>query len=135
MASEGSGDPLLQSVVPILAVDDLEAALAWYRDVLGFAVAWTWGEPPYLAGVCRDRVELQLARRGTVGPPGPSQVYVRMTGIDACYRRLAAAGAEIPVPLEERPYGMKDFSVRDPGGNRLDFGEELPVSDPSRSRA
>src|SRR5262245_36728031 len=31
---------------PILAVSDVVAAIRHYRDVLGFANEWTWGEPP-----------------------------------------------------------------------------------------
>jgi uncharacterized glyoxalase superfamily protein PhnB len=32
-----------ESVAPILAVDDLHRALAFYRDLLGFDLAWCWG--------------------------------------------------------------------------------------------
>ena len=54
----------LWAAVPVLSVDDLPAALDEYQRVLGFAKSWVWGDPPELASVCRDRVELNLAQRG-----------------------------------------------------------------------
>src|SRR5690348_14986207 len=52
-----------ESLSPILAVDDLHQALAFHRDLLGFNLVWCWGEPPELAGICRDAVELTLMDR------------------------------------------------------------------------
>jgi uncharacterized glyoxalase superfamily protein PhnB len=106
-------------------VDDVPAALDWYQRVLGFAVAWKWGEPVGLASVCREQVELNLGKRGEYGAPGPSQVYVRVTGIDAFYESVQSEGASIRVPIDDRVYGLRDFGVDDPSGNRLDFGEPL----------
>jgi len=120
-----SGPTRLTSVAPILSVDDVPAALDWYQRVLGFAIAWTWGEPIGLASVCRDAVELNVGRRGTYGAPGPSQVYVRVTGVDAYYERIRGAGAAIHVEIGDRVYGLRDFSVLDPSGNRIDVGEPL----------
>jgi len=117
--------PRLSSVAPILSVLDVPAALDWYQRVLGFEVAWTWGEPVGLASVCRDAVELMLGKRGESGAPGPSQVYVRLTGVNAYYEQLRAAGATIRVDIEDRVYGLRDFSVTDPSGNRIDVGEVL----------
>jgi uncharacterized glyoxalase superfamily protein PhnB len=113
------------SISPILSVEDLPRALEWYEHVLGFAVAWRWGDPLELAGLCRDQVELSLGQRGKLGPPGGSHVYVRVTGIDAWYEQLQRAGATIAVAIGDRAYGLRDFSAEDPSGNRIDFGEPL----------
>jgi catechol 2,3-dioxygenase-like lactoylglutathione lyase family enzyme len=115
----------LEATIPVISVDDLPAALDWYQRVLGFTRDWIWGEPPELAGLYRDRIELQLAERGTLGPVGPSQVYLRGSAVDALYDELRAAGAEELVSIADRPYGLRDFSIRDPSGNRLDFGAPL----------
>lgn len=122
-----SGVPHLASVAPILSVHDLPSALDWYPRVLGFAVAWTWGDPVGLASVCRDAVELNLGKRGEYGAPGPSQIYVRLSGIDGFYEQVCRAGATIRVEIGDRPYGLRDFSIEDESGNRLDFGE--PIED------
>jgi uncharacterized glyoxalase superfamily protein PhnB len=120
-----SSAPRLDSVAPILSVDDVPAALDWYQRVLGFGVAWRWGDPVGLASVCRENVELNLGKRGEYGAPGPSHVYIRLTGVDAYYEQLQRAGAAIRVPIDDRVYGLRDFSVEDASGNRLDFGEPL----------
>lgn len=51
----------IESVSPILSVDDLAKSIDFYRHALGFDLAWSWGEPPDIAAVCRDGVEITLA--------------------------------------------------------------------------
>lgn len=119
------GAPIsLETTIPVISVDDLTGALDYYQRVLGFTRDWVWGEPPTLAGVYRDRIDLQLAQRGKLGPPGPSQVYLRGSGVDALCEELSAAGVKIHEPIADRPY-LRDFGVLDPSGNRLDFGAPL----------
>jgi uncharacterized glyoxalase superfamily protein PhnB len=116
---------ILQSAVPILSVADLGAALEFYERVLGFDIEWKWGEPPHLASICRDRVELNLSQLGPDTAPAISKVYFQMAGVDAYYLRVKTAGANVAVALADRPYGMRDFRVLDPSGNELSFGEAL----------
>jgi uncharacterized glyoxalase superfamily protein PhnB len=115
----------IDSVTPNFSVENLDETLAYYQSAFGFTIAWTWGEPAYLASVCRDRVELMLGERGKAGPPGTSRAYFRMRGVDAYYERLRAAGVTVAVEIGDRPYGLRDFGVRDPSGNELDFGEVI----------
>jgi catechol 2,3-dioxygenase-like lactoylglutathione lyase family enzyme len=35
-----------ERIFPIFAVKDLDEALRYYRESLGFRVGWTWGDPP-----------------------------------------------------------------------------------------
>jgi len=121
-------DVSFESATPIVSVVDLQRALAFWEQTLGFARAWTWGDPPGLASVCRGQVEINLGQRGEYGPAGPSQVYVRVQGIEALWRHLATAGAAVRVPIADRPYGLRDFSIEDESGNRFDFGEPLRES-------
>ncbi len=79
--------PILSAMSPVLAVNDLQVALDHYRDVLGFEVTWTWGDPASRAGVARDGFELQLAAQ--YGPPGTSVVYFQVP----CRRLLSAVPA------------------------------------------
>ncbi len=119
-----SGDrvPVLETAVPILSVTDLSEALDYYERVLGFQVGWKWGEPPHLASVCRDRVEVNLSQ-SSEATAGVSKVYFQMAGVDAYYNHVTMAGAKAAVPLADRPYGVRDFKIIDPSGNELSFGE------------
>ena len=44
---------------------------------------------------------------------------------DALYQELDGRGAQINYAPEDRPYGMRDFSVADPEGFSLCFGRPL----------
>lgn len=115
----------LESVSPILTVDDLSQAIAFYRDTLGFDLAWSWGTPADIAAVCRDDVEITLTQRAGAKPAGASHVYLGASGIDAYYAKIVDAGATIVVPIGDRPYGMRDFRIADPSGNELSIGQPL----------
>lgn len=115
--------PALNSVTPILAVRDFDEALAYYRDTLGFSVSWTWGDPPNIGAVARGAVEIQLVLAGSGGPPGPSCLYCQVSGVDAVYGEFRERGATILGEPADRPYGMRDFKLTDPSGNRIDFGQ------------
>ncbi len=114
------------SVSPFLASEDLPVSLAFYLDKLGFTLAWEWGQPVELAAVCRDEVELTLASRADAKPDGISRLYLHIDGIDDYHAQLLDAGVVITVAIADRPYGMRDFSVTDPAGNVLCFGQALP---------
>jgi catechol 2,3-dioxygenase-like lactoylglutathione lyase family enzyme len=118
--------PRVTTLSPVFAVRDLDAALDFYRLRLGFSVAWTWGDPPARAGVRIDDIEIQLDAAERGAPPGPSVVYCHMTGVEAYYAACRARGVAFALELGERPWGMRDFRVEDPDGNRIGFGE--PVS-------
>lgn len=119
------------SISPFLGTDDLPAALAFYQDMLGFDLAWEWGNPREVAAVCRDQVEITLTCRSDARPSGTSQLYLHIDAIDAYYTKLQQAGAAIEVSIGDRPYGMRDFSIADPDGNLLTFGQLLPQAQPA----
>ena len=112
-----------ESVTPVFVVHDLLQALEFYQAVLGFDLGWSWGEPPHIGSVCRDRVEMNLAQRSATTTQGPAHAYFRVTAIGDYYAQLQRAGAKIAVALGDRPYGMSDFTIEDASGNRLSFGQ------------
>ncbi|MGE5537671.1 MAG: bleomycin resistance protein [Gemmatimonas sp.] len=108
----------------VFAVADVVRSVAHYRDTLGFDVEFTWGEPPVYAGVERSGVLIHLqaadgARRG------PGAVYVFCRDVDALHAELAARGARVILAPNDYDYGMRDFTIADPDGNRLSFGMEI----------
>jgi catechol 2,3-dioxygenase-like lactoylglutathione lyase family enzyme len=113
--------PRFEAVTPRIPVQDVEEALTFYRNQLGFDLGWKWGAPVTHANVCRDSISLDLiavpaARRGT------AMAYIQVSGVDAYYSELRARGVRLS-ELGDREYGMRDFEVVDPDGNRLAFGE------------
>ncbi len=118
--------PKLNSVTPILQVANLERAIDFYRDVLGFERSWIVGEPPWIASVCRDVVEFHVY---VAEKPVPGHVYLNVTGVDEYFGAAVAAGAKVVYPLENRVYGMRDGRVEDPDGNQIGIGQNLDTED------
>jgi catechol 2,3-dioxygenase-like lactoylglutathione lyase family enzyme len=96
---------------PSLAVNDVVAAVDFYTKKLGFRPAFTWGDPPTMAGVNLDRVQIFL-EQGTPSPKGCSLYFV-IGDADELYEFQRANGVEIVEPPEDRPYALRDYAVRD----------------------
>ncbi len=119
-----------------LEVDDHEAALAFYRDALGFEV--------------RQDVAIEGARWLTVGPASQPEFGVVLTtvgfgrpaedaqtlrellakgslaglvlateDVDATFEAVRATGAEVLQEPMDMPYGPRECEFRDPAGNQV----------------
>ena len=108
---------------PGLAVGDVGAAVEYYVVKLGFTLGFTWGgEPPTFAGVNLDRVQVFLQQ----GDPGAgTEVYFAVGDADELYDFHRANGVAIDTAPGDRDYGLRDYSVHDPWGNRLTFGHPI----------
>lgn len=107
-----------------LQVADLETALEFYTEKLGFTTAFTWGGVrPTFAGVNLGHVQIFL-EEGTPDPNGCGVIFV-VGDADALYAFHQANGVDIAVPLDDREYGVRDYTVRDLHGYRLTFGHSL----------
>jgi uncharacterized glyoxalase superfamily protein PhnB len=114
----------LRDAATLFVVQDVLRSVEHYRDVLGFRVEFTYGEPTFYAGVERDNVAIHLqAASETKRQPGHGAINVFVTGVDALYEELRSRGARALEEPADRPYGMRDFDVNDLDGNQLCFGE------------
>lgn len=116
--------PTFKAVTPVFPVASVAAALGYYKDVLGFDVAWQWGDPVIVAAVCRDGIEIMFDETAPE-KIRPGQIYVTMSGLDDYLADILARGARVTVPVANRPYGMRDVRITDPDGNEISFGEPL----------
>jgi catechol 2,3-dioxygenase-like lactoylglutathione lyase family enzyme len=110
-------------VHPVLLVRDVLAAADFYTTKLGFHLAFTGGESASMAGVNLDDVQIFL-EQGTPGPNGGS-VYFVIGDADELCEFQRANGVEIQEPPGDRPYGLRDYTVRDLDGNSLSFGHYI----------
>ena len=106
-----------------LAVTDVLAAADFYTRKLGFTLAFTWGEPTSMAGVNLDEVQIFL-QHGTPQPKGCSVFFV-VGNADELYAFHRANGVEIIASPGDRPYGLRDYRVRDLYGYELEFGHYI----------
>jgi catechol 2,3-dioxygenase-like lactoylglutathione lyase family enzyme len=108
---------------PCLAVGDVPAAVEFYTTKLGFWLAFEDGDPPTFAGVNLGQVQIFL-EQGTPSPQGCA-VYFLVGDADELYAFQRTNGVEIMEPPGDRPYGIRDYTVRDLNGYRLRFGHHL----------
>ncbi len=125
-----------------LPQDDPDAALAFYRDTLGFelrtdvgyhGLRWlTVGPPAQPAtsivlhppavdpGITEDerRTITEMMAKGTYG-----SLLLATADLDATFGQLQAAGVDVVQEPTDQPYGIRDCAVRDPAGNLLRIQE------------
>jgi uncharacterized glyoxalase superfamily protein PhnB len=126
----------------MLPHDDPEAALAFYRDSLGFEVRndvgsgtmrWITVGPPGQPGVSvvlhppavdpgitdeERRTVAEMMAKGTYG-----MLLLSTEDLDRTFDTLQATGAEVVQEPTVQPYGVRDCAVRDPAGNLLRIDE------------
>ena len=113
---------------PILPVADVRAAVEFYVQRLGFSEDFTHGKPPNFAGVSLDQVQVFLETGHS--SPGGSSVYFVVGNADDLYAFQRANGVSVPQQPQDRDWGLRDFTIRDPDGNYLTFGHRLPEREP-----
>jgi catechol 2,3-dioxygenase-like lactoylglutathione lyase family enzyme len=128
MANDGPPRVDCDEVHPGLSVTDIETAVEFYTRKLGFTPAFTWGDPPTFAGVNLGNVKLFL-RKAAPDPAG-CIVYFMVGDADSLYEFHRAQGVEISVPIDDRDYGIRDYTIRDLHGYHLTFGQPIWNSGP-----
>ena len=117
---------------------DGDAAIGFYRDVLGFEVRndvgyqdmrWITVGPPDQPETCivlsppavdpgitedERRTVLEMMAKGTYG-----MLMLASDDLDGLFARIEAAGVEVVEPPTDQPYGSRDCSLRDPAGNMI----------------
>ena len=124
----------LKKVTPNLVVSSVEQSIAFYRDLLHFAVTATVPEeaPHAFAIVQSGGVEIFLNAPGPAIAEYPAfanrpiggtlPLYVEVQGIKQLYEALRPQ-LQIVTPLEKKFYGVTEFVIQDPDGYLITFGE------------
>ncbi len=124
------------SAVHVL-VDDVDAALAFYRDALGLTVRNEVARDRFrwvtLATESQPEIQIVLSQphAGRSQEDGDAIAALLAKGelrplhfsaddLDATFEKLAGApGAEVLQEPADQPWGVRDAAVRDPAGNLL----------------
>jgi lactoylglutathione lyase len=116
----------------ILYVRDLDASIAFHRDVVGLAHKFT--DSGYAEFVTEgtkfalfDRSQLPGLIGRKVDGDGPwGEVAFLVDDVEAQADGLRAAGAHILSGPVDRPWGQRTLHFLDPDGNVVEFAKELP---------
>ncbi len=110
---------------PTIPVRDIAMALAFYCDVLGFKKTFENGNPVVFAILERDDAEVHLTLQPDHQPSSYNVLHLLVSDARALHAHLENSGARIVKGLRDQTYGLRDFIVADPDGNRLDIGQPL----------
>jgi predicted enzyme related to lactoylglutathione lyase len=111
----------LSRVAPELPAHDLRKAVAFYEQKLGFQVA-TW--MPNYAIVERDGVALHLfsEERADSSPVG---LHIFTAQLEELFDEFRQRGARPSQEIVQKPWGNRDFRIKDESGNEIKFTEPL----------
>ncbi len=118
----------ITGIIPQFLVDDLDRAISYYRDQLGFELDFTFES--FYASVTRDGFAIHLkcapklaGDRAYRKQHEHLDAYIAVSGIRDLFSEFQHRGAAMIKPLEQRPWACLDFYVEDPDGNILCFSE------------
>lgn len=112
----------MNRLIPMLPVANVSLAIAFYRK-LGFDVEssndqWRWAMLVF--DDCRLMVDESI--NDPADAPRTAVVYLYPDDILAYHRQVRRNGVDVP-PLSHPFYGMTEFRIADPDGNRLWIGQ------------
>ncbi|MBX3442721.1 MAG: VOC family protein [Planctomyces sp.] len=113
----------LTRIIPMLPVRSLSASVRFYES-LGFDVERRhddWGWAMLRCGDCRLMLDQSINQHPDA--PRQSVIYLYPDDIVEFHRQAGARGLDVP-DLDVTFYGMREFRIDDPDGNRLWIGQE-----------
>ena len=119
----------LTSAIPVLRVADYAAARVFWTETMGFALGEEGGEPPrfgtFHQGAATVFVDAWHGADSVLHAGW--RAYFHCSDVDAMALHLAGRGYPFEGPANA-VYGMRELTLRDPAGNLLCFGQELPAA-------
>lgn len=90
-----------------------------------------WGDRMIMVYSINDTEYARAAKMKTVADAGGATIglYLIVEDVDAHAERARAAGAEIFLGPNDKEYGGRGYSARDPEGNLWSFGDYDPWAD------
>lgn len=127
-------------IIPELVYPDLDAAVAWLCEVLGFKQRLRIGD---------HRAQLILGEASLIAigrppqpglPPGLDQpqrsalvdhsIMLHVDHVDQLFERAVKSGAVVISPPQDYPFGERQCTVEDVGSHRWTFSQTIADVDP-----
>lgn len=121
---------LIHSAVPVIATDDIQKAISYYTTVLGFTFDFEYGEPAVYAGVKSGDVEIYFSYDQDMAASIKEQkicpeIFIWLSNADKLFEEHLANGMEIIEPISDRPWGARQYVIKDINGYHLKFAQPL----------
>ena len=124
----------ISGIAPFFIVRDVPAALAFYRDRLGFDVTYEGPANDVFFGIVQRGGAMIMLKAVGVDPlPNYEResmarwdAYINVPDPDALAAEFSSRTVEFSVPLKDTEDGLRGFELRDPDGYVLFFGRPHP---------
>jgi GNAT superfamily N-acetyltransferase len=130
---ESESHPVLSHAEPILAVQNVSETVLYWHDELGFPEKWTWGEPPNYGGVSWHGAFIQFSQNPKLASVSKGNaIFIRVKNLETLYSFHQNKKVEIVEPLENKPWGMAGYTVKEINDYYVIFAGAM-ISDQQRS--
>jgi uncharacterized glyoxalase superfamily protein PhnB len=121
------------AIVPVLVYDDVAKAIDWLCGAFGFSERLRAGAPGGVVSHAQLTAfggDIMIGRQG--GPfkaPRPDETsqyaLISVEDVEAHFEHAKAFGAQIVSPLQDMPFGVRQYTVSDPGGHWWTFSQNI----------
>jgi catechol 2,3-dioxygenase-like lactoylglutathione lyase family enzyme len=124
---------MLKETHPILGARDIQRAIAFYTQQLGFRLAFRdKTDPPNYVGFRRDAVELHMQFQFEY-EMGTIRLRFLVEDPDALFNEYRSRGVECTANgVHDTPWGTREFALYDLDGNALTFYRDLTRAERGR---
>src|ERR1043166_1282310 len=124
----------ISGIAPLFIVNDVPAALAFYRDRLGFSVTFEGPEPDDIFFGIVERGGAMIMFKAVGVEPVPNytrnvqkgiarwDAYLHVSDPDALAAEFSSRNVEFSEPLKDTSEGLRGFELKDADGYVLFFG-------------
>jgi uncharacterized glyoxalase superfamily protein PhnB len=120
------------NISPTLAVRDMKATIAFYKETLGFkmGLAFPDATSPEYVDLSKDGMVLMFIPAKNAGLRSREKLgvgvnlYMQIDGdIDQYYKKLKRKDVKITADIKDEPFGIRDFTIEDINGYKLTFNQ------------
>ncbi|RKT83862.1 lactoylglutathione lyase [Saccharopolyspora antimicrobica] len=115
---------MYRDAFPILSGPDLDRAMRFYRDLLGFQPEYRFpaeGDAQFVTLRSGD-LKLGLAQDATAGLGEHFALWLYTDDVDRAVAELREAGTPVRREPQDMPWGERVATVADPDGNSVHIG-------------
>jgi GNAT superfamily N-acetyltransferase/uncharacterized glyoxalase superfamily protein PhnB len=123
--------PVFVHVEPVLAVKNITETIAYWHEVLGFPEKWTWGDPPDHGGVSWHDVFVQFSLNPELASVSEGHsIWIKVKNIKSLYAYHQQKQVPVALPLENKPWGMSQYTIREINGYYISFASQISEREP-----
>ncbi|MBS1514752.1 MAG: VOC family protein [Bacteroidetes bacterium] len=111
----------IKGAAPVLPCQDVDAAIDYYKNKLGFDK--TWVHQGFYGGAYNGSAEFHFHKAQS--EIHPIIVYCFVDKVDDVYEFVKSNGVEITNELTNQVYGLRDFTIKDLNGHFISFASQI----------